>query len=81
MAVLGDSDRAQVRKFFSDEPNGSMPLTKAEIRAAVDAVDAWVDSNATSFNSAIPQPARSALSAKQKARLLMHVVRRRYEVA
>jgi hypothetical protein len=52
----------------------------AELRAAVDAIDQWIDDNASSFNSSIPQPARSSLTAKQKARLLVWVVRRRFEV-
>jgi hypothetical protein len=61
------------------EPLGA--LTKAELRAAVNAADAWADANAASFNAALPQPARSALTARQKARLLAVVLRRRYEVS
>ena len=57
----------------------SISLTKPELRAAVDAVDAWVEANAASYNSAIPQPARGALSAQQKAQLLMYVVTKRFE--
>lgn len=81
MASLSDSDRERVRKDFSDYPDGPVPLTKTEIRAAVDAIDVWVDQNTAVYNAAIPQPARGALTSKQKARLLLHVVRRRWEVA
>lgn len=56
-------------------------LTKPDIRAAVVAVDAWADANAASFNAALPQPARGVLTVRQKARLLMAVIQRRYEVS
>ena len=56
-------------------------VTKAELRADLDAADQWVDDNAASFNSALPQPARGALTASQKARLLMRVVSRRFQVS
>ena len=57
-----------------------LPLTKADLRAAIDAVDAWAEANAATFNLAIPQPARAALTPRQKAELLATVVRRRWEV-
>lgn len=52
-------------------------ITKAQLKAAVDAIDTWCDDNQTSFNTAIPMPARATLSADQKAWLLCYVVRRR----
>ena len=81
MAVLSDSDRtATWAELMSEWSNAreSVAITKADLRAAVDAIDAWLNGNATSANAAIPQPARGALTAAQKARLLMFVVRRRY---
>ena len=56
------------------------PLAKADLRAAVDAVDDFLDANAATINAAIPQPARGALTTKQKALLLMYVVAKRYNV-
>ena len=53
-------------------------IGKAALRGAVDAVDDWLDANATSFNQAIPQPARSALTAAQKLELLYIVARKRF---
>lgn len=85
MAALSDVDRtalwADLMREISRvvEPLGA--LTKADLRAAVDAADAWADANASSYNLALPQPARGVLTAKQKARLLMFVLRRRFEVA
>lgn len=59
----------------NDEPCG---ITKADLRAAVDALDTWLDANAATINQAIPQPARGALTASQKARLLTMVVTARF---
>jgi len=50
------------------------------LRAAVDAVDTFLETNASAINSAIPQPARGVLTTKQKALLLMYVIGRRYVV-
>ncbi len=84
MAVLSDNERIAVwSEFMRDAArigNGASGLTQAQLRAAVDAVDQWCEDNASSFNSAIPQPARGALSTKQKAALLMFVVARRHDV-
>ena len=84
MAVLPDNDRASLwAEFMREMSNGREPcsITKAALRVAVNAVDQWADDNQASFNAAIPQPARGALTAKQKARLLMFVIRRRFEVS
>jgi hypothetical protein len=53
-------------------------LLKTDLRAAVNAIDAFLNTNAAALNTAIPQPARSALTTAQKARLLMFVIQRRY---
>lgn len=83
MAVLSNADRLALgQQFCADVSAARIPLTvsREEFRAAVDAIDNWVDANAASFNTAIPQPARAALTTKHKAQLLMYVVRRRFEV-
>ncbi len=56
-------------------------LTKPQLDAAIAAVDQWVDDNVASYNLAIPQPARSLLTAQQKVELLMAVTRARFEVS
>lgn len=78
--ALTTGERAEVnaelqRRFSVDTLPCS--IAKADLRAAVDAIDDWVDANSASFNAAIPQPARGALSSTQKALLLDYVVRRR----
>lgn len=82
MAVLSENDRLAewadyMRSPDSDEVSG---FTKQELRAAVDAADDWAEAEATNFNAALPLAFRTAANAKQKARLLMAVLRRRYEV-
>jgi hypothetical protein len=82
VAVLADADRAAVRDAWMHENNLPLgALSKADLRAAVDAIDDWADANAAAFNAAIPPPARTSLNARQKAWLFYHVVRRRFEVS
>jgi hypothetical protein len=68
---------AELIRALSNEqqPHG---LTKPELRAAVDAADAWCNSNAAAFNSALPTPARTILTSAQKARLLAWVALHRH---
>lgn len=80
MAVLSNADRRDVWAEFMRTPEAgeTFGISKTELRAAVDAIDQWVDDNAASFNTAIPQPARGSLTARQKARLLSFVIARRF---
>lgn len=84
MATLTNAKRkalwAEFMAALSDR-HEPLALTKPELRDALDAMDTWMDGNAAAFNAAIPQPARTALTAKQKAELFMLVVRGRFEVA
>lgn len=82
MGALSDAARQAVCDELARQVSairGSLGnLTKAQLKAAFDAADTWVDSNAASFNSALPAAARSALTASQKALILQLVVERRY---
>jgi len=84
MAVLTETERAACWAEFMHDPANinaaASGLTKAQIRAAVDATDQWIDDNATSFNNALPAAVRTALAAKQKAILYSIVSLRRYGV-
>jgi hypothetical protein len=80
MAILRDPERIAAWREFMQAPDGECAIVKADLRAAINAADAWVDAAASSFNAALPQPARGALTSKQKARLLTLVVQRRYGV-
>lgn len=83
MAVLDSATRVAIGALFQADASHSCEaltsLTKADIQAAIAAVDDWVVNNTSSFNGAIPLAARTNLTAAQKARLLLYVVRRRYE--
>ena len=81
MAELSSAKRQELwaelmRELSAD--GETVSVTKPELRAAVDALDTWLNDNAATVNAALPQPARSALSAAQKARMLMFIVRYRY---
>jgi len=78
MAILTNAERVAIWVEFNQDTGGSISVVKADLRAALDAADAWVDANAASFNAAIPQPARAELTTRQKARLLLLVVQRRF---
>ena len=53
-------------------------VPKDTARATVDAVDDWLDANANSYNLAIPQPARSIMTAAEKLELLYILARKRW---
>jgi len=82
-AVLPDADRKNVWAEYmrlTSNRRDPMPLSKTDLRAAVNAVDQWVNDNAGSYNSAIPLPARTSLTTKQKVELLLFIAKRRWEV-
>ena len=79
MAIMNATQRRRCWAESMTELPGTIGVTKADLRAAIDAIDSWVDGNAASLNSAIPLPARTSLSAPQKAKLLAMVVLRRFE--
>lgn len=58
--------------------DGPLALTKDDLTAAVAGLDDWLEANAAGANAAIPQPARAALSAPQKAALLSYVALARF---
>jgi hypothetical protein len=82
MAVLSDADRATVHAEYmrdrSQVRDVFFGVTKADLRAAVNGLDDYLNTNASAINTAIPQPARANLTAPQKAVLLQFVVSRRY---
>jgi hypothetical protein len=76
MAELSIADRrrilAALMRHWSNDytPVG---LTKANLKAAVDATDTWIDDNQTSYNQALPQKAQDNLTAAQKTLLFCGV--------
>lgn len=58
-------------------PGSLTGITKPDLKAAVDATDDWIESNQTSFNTALPQPFRSNATLLQKTFLFCFVAMRR----
>lgn len=54
-------------------------LLKADIQAAINAADDWANTNAASFNTALPVAFRTNATATQKALLLACVVLARFD--
>jgi hypothetical protein len=80
MAALGATARAgiarKIQRAWSDLREGCA-FTKAHLAAAVDATDAWIDGNQTSFNSALPAQFRNSATLQQKTLLFCFVAARR----
>lgn len=77
MAVLIDADRVTVWAQMMSDNTEACSITKADLRAAVNALDDFLEANATAINNTLPAAAKAGLSLAQKARLLSYVVRRR----
>lgn len=77
MAVLSTADRQRIwrgiMRFWSAMRESLGALTKSDLQAAVNATDDWIDSNAASFNNALPTAAKNALTASQKTLLFCAV--------
>ena len=76
MAVMDES--ARLACWAESMREDGVSITKADLRAAVDALDDWFDANAATLNTALPVAARNGLTTTQKARLLRAVIARRY---
>lgn len=84
MAELSIADKQALHKGIMSDLSSDregLALTKSELRAAIDALDTYMNDNAVAINSIIPLPARSVLTASQKAELLSVIVKRRWEVS
>ena len=83
MAILSNKNRKIITQVFADdesfERNKVVP-GQQDIQAAVDAVDDWLEANRASFNAALPEPAKKGLLLKQKNKLLLLVINKRWEV-
>lgn len=77
MAVMDATNQARCRAQYMREQATSSGLTKADLAAAITAADAWADSNANAYNSALPVPFRTTANGAEKAMLLTYVIMRR----
>jgi len=65
-----------MRKYSAD--GETIGIAKADLRAAVDALDTYFNDNAATINNTLPTAARNGLTQAQKAILLQYVVYKRY---
>lgn len=82
--ALDATARFRVWAHIMRIPGSAIPgVTKADLKAAVDATDDWIElaqgatAPPTGYNSALPQPFRSAATSQQKAVLFAIVLMRR----
>lgn len=80
MALTTPQARACWKEVMDDLSNKRevILIDKNVLLDAINAIDAWIASNATNFNQTLPLAARQNLTASQKTRLLMAVARRRF---
>ena len=81
MATLSELQRveawADLMKQWSRDGE-TVGIEKTDLRSAVDAMDNFFNSNASTINNAFPAAAKAGLTTKQKALLLMYVITQRY---
>lgn len=77
MAVLPDLDRNRVYRYFMRQQLGNTDFTKAQLQAAVNAIDDFLEANAATLNNAFPAAFRTAATTAQKAAVVGFVAMRR----
>ena len=80
MAALPDADRIEITAKLQRLAQWlaiACGITKADLKAAVDATDDWIDSNQASFNNALPTAAKNNLNLTQKTLLFCYVAMKR----
>ena len=83
MAVLTDQQRREAWVTFMQHVSTNRDpcaVTKADLRAAFDAIDDFFEANKAAINNALPEPAKSGLTTAQKALVLALVLRVRFDV-
>ena len=76
MATLLTVDRERIWRGlmrYLSRLRQTLALSKAELLAAVGATDGWIDSNQAGYNAALPEAARTNLTAEQKTLLFCAV--------
>lgn len=81
MALTGQQARETAVQMVREDPGqtlGRTALTKADLVAALNAVDSWCTTNQASYLAALPEPFKSNSTAAQKAAALSYVALRRW---
>lgn len=74
---LSPAERDEVWKAVMSEGFHPDAALKAELRAAVDAVDTWIDDNATSLRASLSARLRALMSAQHLLYLFGYIVKKR----
>lgn len=77
MAAMDETNRRRTWVAWMRHNAEGCAFTKADLRAALDATDDWIDANTAAFNTALPQPFRGSATATQKTLLFCYVAMRR----
>lgn len=77
MTLLDSTSRARVVAQWMRKNLEASSFSKAELAAAVDSTDQWIEDNTASFVAAIPSGFRTKSSATQKTLLFVYVLMRR----
>ncbi len=82
MALTAQERQEIWARFQNDESKlrRSIDVDKADLRAAVDAMDDWWDTVEAQGNLAIPQPARGALTGRQKKYIFLLLLQTRFNL-
>ncbi len=81
MAALTTQQRQDIRASYGRTVSArreAFALSRADLDAAIAAIDGWIDANATAFNNALPVAARTGLTAAQKTELFYLVAMKRF---
>ncbi len=77
MAVMSDTDRARCTAQYMRGIKEGYGITKDDLRAAINALDDFLNTNATAINNAFPTAAKNNMTASQKASVVAYVAFRR----
>lgn len=83
MAYLTLQEITELKAFLMQAMsriNEPCNLTKSDWHACLNAVDEWIEDNKASYLAAIPEPAKSELTNKQKAWILFIAAEKRYNI-
>lgn len=77
MALNATQTSQVLRDLIALSGGGPFNFSRADMAAAIAAVDAWATANASAYNTALPDPFKSNATAAQKSILLAYVCLRR----
>lgn len=77
MTILDSEVRIIFQKIMNQYPTIAN-FTKTDMKDAINAVDAWIDANAVSFNNVLPTLIKNNLTTQQKYRLLKFILEIKY---